>query len=636
MRLALVVPICAAVLAASGTARAAPSRTLATRFFTWNDPENARVTLGVEGGVGLFRVPLPQLGEPGILRLGVSGELVRSDDFPVLGSTERHLGGSLSVSYVPLAWLETFFTFAGSSSFSNHSTPSFIQSVGDLALGLKVASHLGSGLFIGLEGRFLAYPAGSTTDAGRYALGFWPRLLLSFDARQVSPVPLRFHAAGGVRFDWNSALDATTPLRAAEEYALGVSRYHRSTLGVGVDVPLPWATPFLEYTLATPIGVKTLISPNGSSLTPAEVAPQVLGTGLKVTALREVTFLAAVEVALQRNVGLGIPPAPPIAYFLGFSWNLDLVPPPAAQVIEVIRERVAHELPPARVEGRVVDSESSAPLGRVLITFPGTDLPPVASSPLTGTFRSHPLEGREGHLFFSSEGYAEKSLRVGLEPGKVVQAEVALQPLARKGIVNVQVTARGQPLPATVQFQGPSSQQVALPGDTTAAIAIELTPGKYTVEASAEGHLSQTREVTVTQDSPVSLQLELKPAPKKPLVEIKGNHLELSQAVHFAPGKARLLADSYPLLQQVVDTLVKHHIARVRIEGHTDNLGNAAFNQRLSAARAAAVADYLVSQGIERSRLETAGFGGSRPVAPNLTARGRELNRRVDFIVLER
>ena len=59
-------------------------------------------------------------------------------------------------------------------------------------------------------------------------------------------------------------------------------------------------------------------------------------------------------------------------------------------------------------------------------------------------------------------------------------------------------------------------------------------------------------------------------------------------------------------------------------------------NQKLSEDRARAVADYLIAQGIDRARVDAAGFGDTRPVAPNLTARGRELNRRSEFIILER
>jgi outer membrane protein OmpA-like peptidoglycan-associated protein len=106
--------------------------------------------------------------------------------------------------------------------------------------------------------------------------------------------------------------------------------------------------------------------------------------------------------------------------------------------------------------------------------------------------------------------------------------------------------------------------------------------------------------------------------------------------VQFAEGKATLLPASHPLLAQVLDALVKNNIKRVRIEGHTDNKGDPAANLQLSKERARAVADSLVKAGMDPARLEAEGLGDTQPVAPNLTPRGRELNRRIELIILER
>src|SRR5207249_4766762 len=97
---------------------------------------------------------------------------------------------------------------------------------------------------------------------------------------------------------------------------------------------------------------------------------------------------------------------------------------------------------------------------------------------------------------------------------------------------------------------------------------------------------------------------------------------------------AVIAKDSFSLLAQVVDAIIKHNIKRLRVEGHTDNRGDRTANLKLSQGRAQAVADYLVKSGIDRSRLDVEGFGDTRPVAPNLTTRGRELNRRVEFVIL--
>jgi len=75
--------------------------------------------------------------------------------------------------------------------------------------------------------------------------------------------------------------------------------------------------------------------------------------------------------------------------------------------------------------------------------------------------------------------------------------------------------------------------------------------------------------------------------------------------------------------------------ATVRVEGHTDNVGSDAVNQKLSLARANAVRDYLQSaEGLKGTKMETAGFAATRPVATNATPDGREKNRRVEILVV--
>jgi len=74
---------------------------------------------------------------------------------------------------------------------------------------------------------------------------------------------------------------------------------------------------------------------------------------------------------------------------------------------------------------------------------------------------------------------------------------------------------------------------------------------------------------------------------------------------------------------------------KIEISGHTDNIGSAAYNQKLSESRAKAVVDYLIEHGIDRSRLSYMGYGFEKPIAPNDTEEGRQLNRRVEFKIVE-
>jgi len=77
------------------------------------------------------------------------------------------------------------------------------------------------------------------------------------------------------------------------------------------------------------------------------------------------------------------------------------------------------------------------------------------------------------------------------------------------------------------------------------------------------------------------------------------------------------------------------HIKKVRVEGHTDSQGEDAFNLDLSQRRANSVRTYLVGKGVGEDRLEAVGYGEAKPIASNANARGREKNRRVEFLIID-
>jgi outer membrane protein OmpA-like peptidoglycan-associated protein len=130
------------------------------------------------------------------------------------------------------------------------------------------------------------------------------------------------------------------------------------------------------------------------------------------------------------------------------------------------------------------------------------------------------------------------------------------------------------------------------------------------------------------------------PDPKKngcpKLIKVEGSTVHVLQQVHFETGSATILPDSFPMLTEVVDLLKANpDIKRMRIEGHTDNHGAAAMNLDLSKRRAASVRVWLVQHSISANRLESEGYGLTRPVATNDTDEGRATNRRVEFKIVE-
>jgi OOP family OmpA-OmpF porin len=107
------------------------------------------------------------------------------------------------------------------------------------------------------------------------------------------------------------------------------------------------------------------------------------------------------------------------------------------------------------------------------------------------------------------------------------------------------------------------------------------------------------------------------------------------EGVTFELNSAELTADSRPLLARVAADLAKYPKLRIEVQGHTDGSGSDRYNMQLSQRRAAAVRDYLISQGVAPAQVEARGYGESMLIADDRTAEGRARNRRVVLSVLE-
>lgn len=120
-----------------------------------------------------------------------------------------------------------------------------------------------------------------------------------------------------------------------------------------------------------------------------------------------------------------------------------------------------------------------------------------------------------------------------------------------------------------------------------------------------------------------------------PLARIEDGQIKIVDQVRFKVDSADILRDSDPTLLAVATTLKAHpEIAKIRIEGHTDNQGRAQHNHELSYRRAAAVEKWLVSYGLPKSLFEAKGYGPNRPLDSNSTEEGRQNNRRVEFHIV--
>ena len=113
----------------------------------------------------------------------------------------------------------------------------------------------------------------------------------------------------------------------------------------------------------------------------------------------------------------------------------------------------------------------------------------------------------------------------------------------------------------------------------------------------------------------------------------KGKSIKLDK-VYFDQSSYRMREESFEQLDRLVRTLQSEPSLRIEIAGHTDNVGDRRLNQYLSENRAKVIANYLTKKGITETRLRHAGYGDTRPAAPNDTEYNKRQNRRVEFVVL--
>lgn len=160
--------------------------------------------------------------------------------------------------------------------------------------------------------------------------------------------------------------------------------------------------------------------------------------------------------------------------------------------------------------------------------------------------------------------------------------------------------------------------------DSTFSFAI-FGSAKYQITAQSDGYNPKT--VIVDPKDIASLHRDIVLTPK-------GQTIILNNLI-FAQGKAAIDPKSYPELDEVAQMMKESQKVVIQLEGHTDNVGNASANMKLSEERVEAVKKYLVSQGISKNRIKTKAFGGTQPLRNEMTSEARAKNRRVEMRILE-
>ncbi|WP_394748251.1 OmpA family protein [Spongiimicrobium salis] len=117
--------------------------------------------------------------------------------------------------------------------------------------------------------------------------------------------------------------------------------------------------------------------------------------------------------------------------------------------------------------------------------------------------------------------------------------------------------------------------------------------------------------------------------------EVQKQLNDYAKTILFDTGKSSIKAESTSVMVDIIQILAEYPTAKFTVEGHTDSVGSAKTNQRLSDERANSVRDFLIEKGIAADRLSAIGYGEDKPIATNKTRTGRKQNRRVEINLMK-
>lgn len=286
------------------------------------------------------------------------------------------------------------------------------------------------------------------------------------------------------------------------------------------------------------------------------------------------------------------------------------------------------------IKGNVSD-ESNNPLGatiEIIDVKTGKVISKQESNSATGKFLVSLPSGKNYKIKISADGYMPDEQLFKIPKGEKFKAlDLYIELKRKEQLVEIEGTVtdeKGRVLAATIEVVNNATEEVVTKtvADKSGKYRVKLQAGKnYGIVASDEGYLFQSLNIDIPADKD---HIDLTPIALK---KIKAGSNIVLNNIFFDFDKSSLRPDSKPELARVLALLKQNPSMKIEISGHTDNKGSAAYNQKLSEARAKSVVDFLVAAGIDRNKLTYIGFGFTKPIATNETEEGRQLNRRIEF-----
>jgi OmpA-OmpF porin, OOP family len=289
------------------------------------------------------------------------------------------------------------------------------------------------------------------------------------------------------------------------------------------------------------------------------------------------------------------------------------------------------------LQGLVFNQKTKDPiLANVAVNI--TDKQPLSlKSGTDGLFTTKFEEVSSYTVNATADGFLPKELSFKLPTlysDTTINIEIPLTPVAKKLLItgNVYDKKTEKAVPAHINVGVRTDKKYNSNIRSTDGSFQQEVPklGYYVLTASAEGYLNSTDSVDVNNEelSPFSKDIYLQPIEVGITVRLKN--------IYFDFDKTTLKKESFVELNKVVEFLKENRSVEIEIAGHTDNKGSDDYNANLSQGRSQSVVDYIVSQGIESSRLSAHGYGEAKPIDTNDSDAGRANNRRVEFTVLKK
>jgi outer membrane protein OmpA-like peptidoglycan-associated protein len=572
----------------------------------------------LHGQQGLVRTTSALVGAP---TLGVNTRLFISPDFvlPDVADANTFLEGTVGAGFSAWDVLEVAVSSRAAANL-NAARVQPTASVGDLAVAVKGSYRLG---VVALAGDVRV---GLPTRANRVGLDV-NNASTSLDGIVTvdllpGGVPVRAHVNGGYTLRGSHrAVDADAkylldgPDGALLALATQQWFYDSATAALGVEIPLPWVTPFVDTWFETAVGAADydVVGDSWLVVTPGV---RVGAGGLRLDVAADVGVLGTAGgfAPQARAVVDGQPVNPAWALRIGVSHSFGGGGGGGGL---------------ARLEGCVKDVAGPVKGAVVAVGVDGQAGPRLVAGD-DGCF-AVPLAPGKATLSVTSADHAPGSAAVVAVAGETARVDVVLTPAPRRARVAGYTTNKDdETVNASIVVTDDAGQREPAP-TSQGAFDVQVRPGRVIVVARADGYLVQGMELVVRDGERRTASFVMRKVPKKRSAQLTASAIETTARIPFEFKTARLQSVADYLLDEVADVLLSNPAVRLTIDAHTDasEVSEAPAAQSLTDARAEAVKDALVARGVDASRLTARGFGTSQPLSPQ-----DPKNRRIELKVV--